>query len=90
MPAPLRGKDTSMATPPRERDAALMANGGRLLAVGAVLIVIGLALAIALDRTPAGIGVAIAALGSVPAVGGLGMLLSGLASKRARADKPYA
>jgi hypothetical protein len=79
-----------MATPPRERDAAMIANGVRLIAVGLVLIVIGVALAIALDRTPAGIGVAIAALGAVPFFGGLGLALSGFASRRARAGKPYA
>jgi hypothetical protein len=75
---------------PRERDAAMIANGLRLMLVGAVLIVVGLVLAVALDRTPAGIGVAIALLGSVPAVGGLGLWLSGLVSRRSRAGKPFA
>jgi hypothetical protein len=79
-----------MASPPRERDAALSANGLRLIAVGAVMIVIGLALALALDKTPAGIGLAIAGLGAVPFFGGVGMWLSALVSRRARAGKPFA
>jgi hypothetical protein len=79
-----------MASPPRERDAALSSNGLRLIAVGAVMIVIGLALAIPFDRTPGGIGVAIAALGAVPFFAGLGMWLSALVSRRARSGKPFA
>jgi hypothetical protein len=79
-----------MASPPRERDAALIANGTRLLVIGLIAIVIGVVLALALDRTPAGIGLAIAGLGCVPFFGGLGMLVSGIVSRRSRAGKPFA
>jgi hypothetical protein len=79
-----------MASPPRQRDAALSANGLRLLAIGAVMIVAGLALAIALDRTPAGIGLAIAGLGCVPFFAGLGMWVSALVSRHARSGRPFA
>jgi hypothetical protein len=79
-----------MASPPRERDAAMVANGVRLLVVGLIMIAAGVALALALDRTPAGIGMAIAGLGCVPAAAGVGLLLSGLVSRRSRAGKPFA
>jgi hypothetical protein len=79
-----------MASTPRQRDAALAANGVRLLEIGAAMIVVGLVLALALDGTPAGIGLAIAGLGCVPFFGGLGMSLSALVSRRARSGKPFA
>jgi hypothetical protein len=79
-----------MGSPPRDRDAGLIRNGTRLLVVGLVMIVVGLALTIPLESTPAGIGLAIASLGSVPFVGGLGLLLSGLVARRSRAGKPFA
>jgi hypothetical protein len=79
-----------MATPPGERDAALIANGARLLLVGAVLAAIGIALMLALDGTAAGIGVAFASLGVVPTLAGLGLCVSGLISRRARSGRPFA
>ena len=68
----------------------MTAGGVRLLAIGIVMIVAGLALAIALDGTAAGIGVAIAVLGAVPFFGGLGLWLSARVSDRARSGKPFA
>ena len=68
----------------------MIANGLRLLVVGLIMIAVGVALALALERTPAGIGMAIAGLGCVPAAGGVGLLLSGLVARRARAGKPFA
>ena len=79
-----------MATPPAERDKSMMRTGARLLALGVVLIVIGLALAIPLEHTAAGIGWAIASIGCIPAVAGIGLFLSGFVSRRARAGKPFA
>jgi hypothetical protein len=68
----------------------MSASGGWLLLVGTVMIVVGLVLALALDGTASGIGLAITALGAVPFFGGLGLWLSALLSKAAREDKPYA
>jgi hypothetical protein len=79
-----------MASAPRDRDAAMIANGTKLLVLGLVLIVVGLAITIPLEGTPAGIGLAVAGLGCVPFLGGLGLLLSGLVARRARAGKPFA
>jgi uncharacterized membrane protein YccF (DUF307 family) len=78
------------AVPPAERDKSMMRNGGKLLLLGVVLIVIGLALAIPLEHTAAGIGVAIVVIGCIPAVAGLALLGSGYVSRRSRAGKPFA
>jgi hypothetical protein len=77
-----------MSTPRTERN--LRASGGRLLLIGVIMIVAGLALALALDDKASGIGLAITALGAVPFFGGLGLWLSSVLSKAAREDKPYA
>lgn len=79
-----------MASAPRQRDAAMLSNGTKLLLIGAVMAVVGLALSVPLDGTASGIGVAIAALGSVPLAAGLGLLVAGLVSRRARSGKPFA
>jgi hypothetical protein len=79
-----------MATPPVQRDKDLMRNGSRLLLLGFVLAVIGMALAIPLDHLAAGIGVAIAVFACIPTAAGLALFLSGLVSRRARAGKPFA
>jgi hypothetical protein len=67
-----------------------MRNGSRLLLLGFVLAVIGMALAIPLDGLAAGIGVAIASIACIPTVAGLALFGSGLVSRRARAGKPFA
>jgi hypothetical protein len=79
-----------MASTPTGRDRAMVANGTRLLIAGAVMIAIGIALVLLLDGLGDGVGVAIASLGAVPALGGLGLLLSGLFERRSRAGKPFA
>jgi hypothetical protein len=79
-----------MATPPAQRDKDLMRNGSRLLLLGLVLAIIGMALAIPLDGLAAGIGVAIAAFACIPTVAGVGLFFSGVVSRRARAGKPFA
>lgn len=86
----LAGMQVPMASPPRQRDAAMVANGVKLMLLGGILIAIGLLITIPLEGTPAGIGLAIAGLGSVPAAGGLGLWLAGLISRRARSGKPFA
>jgi hypothetical protein len=83
-----RGNDDRMRSSRTERN--MSASGGRLLLIGTVMIIAGLALALALDHTASGIGLAITALGAVPFFGGLGLWLSALLSKSARSDKPYA
>jgi hypothetical protein len=77
-------------TPPAQRDDKMVANGSRLLLLGGVLAAIGIVLMVALDGTAAGIGIAIASLATVPTLGGLGLWLSGMVSRRARAGKPFA
>ena len=67
-----------------------MRNGSRLLLLGFVLAVIGMALAIPLDGLAAGIGVAIAVFACIPTVAGLALFLSGVVSRRSRAGKPFA
>jgi hypothetical protein len=79
-----------MATPPAQRDAHMLRNGSRLLAIGAALIVIGLAITLPLSGTAAGIGWAIVALGCLPAAAGIGLLFSAAVSRRSRAGKPFA
>ena len=77
-------------TPPPQRDRKMSATGIRLLAVAAVLIVIGLALMIPLEGTPAGIGWALIALGCVPGVAGIALIGSSFVSRWSRANKPFA
>lgn len=68
----------------------MSATGMKLLAIAAVLIVIGLAIMIPLDGTPAGIGWALIGLGSVPGVAGLALVGSSFVSRWSRANKPFA
>ena len=79
-----------MATPPAQRDKDLMRNGSRLLLLGLILAVIGLALAIPLHGMAAGVGVAIASIACIPTVAGLALFLSGLVERRSRSGKPFA
>jgi hypothetical protein len=68
----------------------MMQTGSRLLLLGFVLAVIGMALAIPLDGTAAGIGVAIAVIACLPTVAGLALVGSALVSRRSRAGRPFA
>jgi hypothetical protein len=79
-----------MALPPEQRDRVLMRNGSRLALLGLVLAVVGLAIAIPLSGTAAGIGVAIASLGCVPTLAGAGLCGSAIVSRRARSGRPFA
>ena len=79
-----------MATPPEQRDKTMMRNGMRLLVLGLVMIVVGVAVAIPLSGTAAGIGWVIAAFGCAPGVGGLALCGSAIVSRRSRAGRPFA
>ena len=68
----------------------LAGSGGRLVAIGAPLVVIGLVLALVLDGTAVGIGAAIGLLGAIPVVVGIVLLLSAGTEQHARKDRPFA
>jgi hypothetical protein len=87
MPEGYVGKTVHMAT---RKERKLAASGGPLVAAGAVLVVIGLVMALLLDGTALGIGVAIAVLGAIPLVAGVVLVMSAGVEQRSRKDKPYA
>lgn len=72
------------------KERKLAGSGGRFVAVGLPFVVIGLILALLLDGTAVGIGVAIAVLGSLPVAVGVALLLSSGVERRARKDQPFA
>jgi Flp pilus assembly protein TadB len=72
------------------KERKLAGSGDRLAAVGAVLVVIGVVIALLLDGTAIGIGVAIAVLGAIPLVAGVVLRLSAGVERRSRQDKPFA
>jgi hypothetical protein len=72
------------------KERKLAGGGGRLVAIGAPLVVIGIVLALLLDGTALGIGVAIAVLGAIPIVVGVTLLLSAGVEQHARKDRPFA
>ena len=65
-------------------------SGSRLALIGLPLVVIGLTLALLLDGTASGIGLAIVALGTLPVLAGVVLLLSSGVEGRSRKGKPYA
>jgi hypothetical protein len=72
------------------KERKMAGSGGRLVAIGLPLVVIGIALALILEGTASGIGVAIAVLGSLPVVAGVVLLLSSGTERHSRKDRPYA
>jgi hypothetical protein len=78
-----------MAESPAQQEHRLAGSGGRLMAIGAPLVVIGVVLALLLDHNAVGIGVAIAVLGALPFVAGLALTLSAGIQRRDRQDKPW-
>jgi len=78
-----------MADSPARQEHKLASSGGRLMAIGAPLVVIGVVLALLLDHNSVGIGVAIAVLGAIPLVAGLALALSAGVQRRDRQDKPW-
>jgi hypothetical protein len=56
----------------------------------APLVVAGIVLALLLDGTARGIGVAVAVLGAIPLVVGVALMLSAGVEQRSRKHKPFA
>jgi hypothetical protein len=79
-----------MAISPEERDRNMTRTGKRLALIGAVVAAIGIAIAIPLEDTASGIGWAVAFLGALPLIAGLGLIGSAVVSRRSRAGKPFA
>ena len=83
----LSGKTRRMAN---RTERKLTSSGGRFIAIGAPLVVIGIVLALLLDHNSVGIGVAIAVLGAIPTVLGIALMLFAGVNRRARHDRPFA
>jgi uncharacterized membrane protein len=81
------GNSSHMAS---REERKLAGGGGRLVAIGAPLVVIGVVLALLLDATALGVGVAVAMLGAIPVVVGLTLLVSAGVEQHARKDRPFA
>jgi hypothetical protein len=79
-----------MPESPVRQERKLAHSGGRLMAIGAPLVVVGVVLALLLDHNSVGIGVAIALLGAIPLVAGLALALSAGVQRRERQGKPWA
>jgi hypothetical protein len=79
-----------MAHSPAQQERKLASSGGRFVAIGAPLVVVGIVIALLLDGTALGIGVAIAVLGAIPLVVGIVLTLSAGVQRRDRQDKPWA
>jgi hypothetical protein len=67
------------------KERRLAGSGSRFIVIGAPLV-----MALLLDGSAVGIGAAIAVLGAIPIVVGVGLLLSAGVEERARRDKPFA
>ena len=72
------------------KEGKMAGSGGRLVAIGLPLVIIGIALALILEGTASGIGVAIAVLGALPVVAGVVLLLSSGTERHSRKGRPYA
>jgi hypothetical protein len=72
------------------KERRLAGNGGRFVAIGVPLVVIGIVLAILLHGTARGIGAAIAVLGAIPVIVGVTLLLSAGVEQRSRKEEPFA
>jgi hypothetical protein len=79
-----------MADSAARQERKLAGSGGRLMTIGAPLVIIGVVLALLLDHNAVGIGVAIAVLGAIPLVAGAALALSAGVQRRDRQDKPWA
>ena len=78
-----------MAHTPAQQERKLAGSGGRFIAIGAPIVVIGIVLALLLDHNSVGIGVAIAVLGAIPLVVGIVLTLSAGVQRRDRQNKPW-
>jgi hypothetical protein len=68
----------------------LAGSGSRMIGLGAPFVAIGVVLAVVLNGTAAGIGVAFAMLGAIPVVVGVVLLLTAGVEHRARERRPFA
>ena len=75
---------------PSRQERKLAGSGARFIAIGAPLVVIGVVLALLLNGTALGIGVAIAVLGAIPVVVGIVLLATAGTEQHARKDRPFA
>jgi len=85
----LSGKARRMAHTPAQQERKFVGSGGRFVAIGAPLLVIGVVLALLLDHNSVGIGVAIAVLGAIPLVVGIVLIATAGVQRRDRQDKPW-
>jgi hypothetical protein len=79
-----------MASSPVRQEGKAASTAGRFVAIGAPVFVIGLVMALLLDHTALGIGVALAVLGAIPIVVGLVLMTGAGVHRRARHGKPFA
>jgi hypothetical protein len=76
--------------PPAQQERKLAGSGGRFVAIGAPLVVIGIVLALLLNNhNSIGIGVAIAVIGAIPVVLGLALMASAGFQRHDRQGKPW-
>ena len=71
-------------------EGKMAGSGTRFFAIGFPLLVAGIVLALLLDGTARGIGLAVAVLGAIPIVVGTVLLSSAGIERRSRKGKPYA
>ena len=71
-------------------EGKMTSSGTRFFAIGVPLLVAGIVLALLLEGTARGIGLAVAVLGAIPIVVGIVLLASAGLEQRSRKDKPYA
>jgi hypothetical protein len=72
------------------QERRIAGSGGRLIAIGTPLLIVGVILALLLDGTALGIGVALAVLGAIPVVVGIVLMASAGVERHARKDRPFA
>ena len=72
------------------QERKLAGSGARFIAIGAPFVVIGLVLALILNGTAVGIGVAVAVLGAIPVVVGIVLMITAGTNQHARKDRPFA
>jgi fumarate reductase subunit D len=75
-----------MASSPARQERKAARSGTRFMAIGAPLVVVGVVLALLLDGTALGIGVALAVLGAIPLVVGIVLALGAGVHRRERRD----
>jgi hypothetical protein len=72
------------------QERRIAGSGGRMIAIGAPLLIVGVILALLLDGTALGIGVALAVLGAIPVVVGIVLMAGAGVEHHARKDRPFA